>query len=59
MPLETTKKENQMSSASMETAHSPLSMEEFDLLKKTVLFTDDDVRYLQMAGQVLDDQVGA
>lgn len=36
---------------------SPLSMEDFDLLKKTVLFNEDDVRYLQMAGQVLDDQV--
>ena len=46
-----------MSSASIETARSPLSMEEFELLKKTVLFTYDDVRYLQMAGQVLDDQV--
>ena len=41
-----------------ETPRSPLSPEEFDPLKKTVLFTDDDVRYLQMAGQVLDDQVG-
>ena len=40
-----------------ETSRSPLSTEEFDLLKKAVLFTDDDVRYLQMAGQVLDDQV--
>lgn len=40
-----------------EIPRSPLSTEEFDLLKKTVLFTDDDVRYLQMAGQVLDDQV--
>ena len=40
-----------------DTPRSPLSTEEFDLLKKTVLFTDNDVRYLQMAGQVLDDQV--
>jgi hypothetical protein len=40
-----------------ETPGSPLSMQEFDLLKSTVLFTDDDVRYLQMAGQVVDDQV--
>jgi hypothetical protein len=40
-----------------ETARSPLSMEDFDLLKSTVLFADDDVRYLQLAGQALDDQV--
>jgi hypothetical protein len=40
-----------------ETPRAPLSTEEFDLLKQTVLFTDDDVRYLQMAGQVLEDQV--
>ncbi len=41
----------------IDTPRSPLSIEDFDLLKKTVLFTDDDARYLQMAGQVLDDQV--
>ena len=41
----------------VETPRSPLSMQDFDLLKKTVLFTDDDIRYLQQAGQVLDDQV--
>jgi hypothetical protein len=40
-----------------ETARSPLSVKEFELLKATVLFSDDDVRHLQMAGEVLDDQV--
>ena len=40
-----------------ETARSPLSIQEFDLLKQTVLFTDDDTRYLQMAGRVLGEQV--
>ena len=40
-----------------ETARSPLSMQEFDLLKQTVLFTDDDTRYLQMAGGGLGEQV--
>jgi hypothetical protein len=40
-----------------ETARSPLSTQEFDLLKQTVLFTDDDTRYLQMAGGVLGEQV--
>jgi hypothetical protein len=38
-------------------AQSPVSMEEFDLLKQTVLFTEEDVRYLRMAGEVLADQV--
>jgi hypothetical protein len=42
-----------------ETPRSPLSMQDFDLLKQTVLFTDDDVRSLQMAGDVLDEQVEA
>lgn len=40
-----------------EVARSPLSEQEFDLLKQTVLFTDEDVRYLRMAGEVLADQV--
>jgi hypothetical protein len=40
-----------------ETPRSPVSIQDFDLLKLTVLFTDDDIRYLQMAGEVLDDQV--
>ncbi|MER3429323.1 MAG: protogloblin ApPgb [Pyrinomonas sp.] len=38
-------------------ARSPLSDQEFDLLKQTVLFTDEDVRYLRMAGEVLNDQI--
>jgi protoglobin len=37
-------------------AHSPVSLEELDLLKKTVLFTEDDVRYLRMSHDVLKDQ---
>lgn len=36
---------------------SPVSLADLDLLKKTLLFTDDDVRYLRMAGEVLADQV--
>lgn len=40
-----------------ETPASPLSMKQFDLLKKTVLLTDDDIRYLRMAGEVLEEQV--
>lgn len=40
-----------------EVAKSPLSEQEFDLLKQSVLFTDEDLRYLRMAGEVLEDQV--
>jgi len=36
---------------------SRVSMQDFDLLKKTVLFTDEDVKYLNMAGDVLKDQI--
>ena len=38
---------------------SPLTQAEFDLLRQTVLFTDEDVRYLRMAGDVLADQIEA
>jgi hypothetical protein len=38
-------------------APSPVSLDEFDKLKATVLFSDEDVRYLQMAGEVLADQI--
>ena len=40
-----------------EVAQSPVSMEEFELLKQTVLFTEEDEKYLRMAGEVLADQV--
>ncbi|HEX2728621.1 MAG TPA: protoglobin domain-containing protein [Rubrobacteraceae bacterium] len=36
---------------------SPLGMEDLDLLKQTVLFGEEDERYLRMAGDVLEDQV--
>ncbi|MFY7997755.1 MAG: protoglobin domain-containing protein [Candidatus Kapaibacteriota bacterium] len=38
---------------------SPVSMHDLDLLKKTLLFTTDDEKYLQMAGEVLRDQTDA
>ncbi len=38
-------------------ARSPLSDEELEKLKTTVLFGDDDVRYLKMSRDVLADQV--
>ncbi len=42
---------------SSEVVSSPVSDEDFARLKSTVLFTDEDVRYLRMAGEVLADQV--
>jgi hypothetical protein len=36
---------------------SPLSLEDFELLKKSVLFTEEDVKYLQMSGSVLEGQI--
>ncbi|HXF62507.1 MAG TPA: protoglobin domain-containing protein [Caldilineaceae bacterium] len=38
---------------------SPLSDEEFEQLKQTLLWTSEDERYLRLAGEVLDDQVDA
>ncbi len=39
--------------------HSPLTLEELELLKTTVLFTEEDVRYLRMAGEVMVPQTEA
>ena len=39
--------------------HSPVSVAEFELMKQTALFGDDDVRYLRMSRDVLADQVEA
>ena len=39
-----------------DTARSPLGVGELDLLKETVLFTEEDERYLRMAGEVLRGQ---
>jgi hypothetical protein len=38
---------------------SPLALSDLDLLKQTVLFTDDDVAVLRMSRAVLEDQVDA
>jgi hypothetical protein len=37
-------------------ARSPLGLEDLDLLKQTVLFTEEDEEYLRLAGDVLEDQ---
>ncbi|MEM2095065.1 MAG: protoglobin domain-containing protein [Candidatus Caldarchaeum sp.] len=42
---------------SKELPAAPVSDEEFKLLKTTVLMTDEDIKYLRMAGEVLKDQV--
>jgi hypothetical protein len=36
---------------------APISWEDFELLKKTVMWSEDDAKYLKMACQVLKDQV--
>ena len=38
-------------------AEFPMGDDEFELLKKTVLLTDEDIRYLRLAGEVLRDQI--
>ncbi|MEW6635670.1 MAG: protoglobin domain-containing protein [Actinomycetota bacterium] len=38
-------------------ARSPLGVEDLDLLERTVMFTEEDERYLRMAGDVLEGQV--
>jgi hypothetical protein len=40
-------------------AESPLGLAELAILKQTLLFTEDDVRFLRMAGTVLEPQVEA
>lgn len=42
-----------------EVPRAPITMEEFELLKKTVLFGDDDAKALRMSHDVLKDQVDA
>ncbi len=36
---------------------SPISWEDFELLKKTVMLGDEDIKYLRLACEVLKDQV--
>ncbi|MGE0129797.1 MAG: protoglobin domain-containing protein [Blastocatellales bacterium] len=42
-----------------EVPRAPITLEEFELLKKTVLFGDDDAKVLRMSQDVLKDQVDA
>lgn len=36
---------------------APIEMDEFERLKQSVMFSDEDDRYLRMAGEVLDGQI--
>jgi hypothetical protein len=38
-------------------AKSPLSTDDLELLKKALLFTEEDEKYLRMAGRILADQI--
>ena len=40
-------------------AQSPVTLDEFELMKKTVLFGEEDVHYLRLSLDVLKDQVEA
>lgn len=40
-------------------AKSPVSLQELDLLKKTLLWSEEDERNLRLAGEVLQDQTDA
>ncbi len=42
-----------------EVPRSPMTPAEFDLLKQSALFGDEDVRYLRLSGEVLGDQIEA
>ena len=44
---------------SRDIARSPVRMAELELMKKTALFSDDDVRMLKLSREVLEDQVEA
>lgn len=39
-----------------EVAQSPLSLHELELLKETVLWTDEDTKYMRMSREVLEEQ---
>ena len=40
-------------------AHAPYSLKDLDSLKRTMLFTDEDIRYLRMSKPILQDQTAA
>ena len=36
---------------------APYTIQDLELLKKTLLFTEEDIKYLRLAGEVLKDQI--
>jgi hypothetical protein len=40
-------------------SRSPVTLDDFELMKKSVLFGDEDVKYLRLSHDVLEDQVEA
>jgi len=40
-------------------ARSPITLADFELMKKSVMFDDEDVKYLRLSYDVLEDQVEA
>ena len=40
-------------------AHAPYSLKDLESLKKTMLFTDEDIRYLRMSKPILENQTEA
>ncbi|HWV57278.1 MAG TPA: protoglobin domain-containing protein [Longimicrobiales bacterium] len=48
-----------MMRSSTSIARSPVTLEDFELMKKTALFDEDDVRYLRRSREVLADQTDA
>ena len=42
---------------SSEVPKAPISLDELELMKRTVLLTDEDIRYLRISKHILEDQV--
>jgi hypothetical protein len=40
-------------------ARSPVTLGDFELMKKSILFDDEDVKYLRLSRGIVEDQVGA
>jgi len=50
-------KDNSMQAMPTDAPRAPISLDELELLKTTVLFAADDVKFLRMSREVLKDQV--
>ncbi len=40
-------------------ARSPVSLEDLERMKRSVLFSDEDVKYLRLSGEIVHDQIDA